>query len=141
MPNLNKVQLMGNLTRDPEIRFTPKGAAICEFGIAINRTWIDDNDQKQEETTFVDLTFFGKRAETIEKYVKKGQPIYVEGRLQLDQWEDRQSGQQRSRLKVVGEQFQFLASGKKEDRETPSAGRYENAAAVHGEQDQSDIPF
>lgn len=105
---------MGNLTRDPETRFTPKGLAICEFCIAINRTWKDDNDQKQEETTFVDLTFFGKRGETIAKYVKKGQPIYIEGRLQLDTWQDKDTGQQRSKLKVTGEEFQFLASGKKD---------------------------
>ena len=119
MPNLNKVQLMGNLTRDPELKHTPRGTAICDLGLAINRTWKDDSGEKQEETTFVDVTFWGKSGEIIEKYVKKGQPIYIEGRLQLDTWEDKQTGQNRSKLKVTGESFQFLGSAKKEDSGAP----------------------
>lgn len=144
MPNLNKVQLMGNLTRDPELKFTPKGTAICDLGLAINRTWKDDNGDKQEETTFVDVTFWGKAGEVIEKYVKKGHALYVEGRLQLDTWEDKTTGQNRSRLKITGENFQFLSNGKKEERDQPPAGNYANAAAVSAGNPISgddDIPF
>jgi len=152
MPNLNKVQLMGNLTRDPELKTTQMGSSICDIGLAINRTWSNDDGQKQEETTFVDVTFFGRQAETIDKYVHKGNPLYVEGRLKLDQWEDKQTGQSRSKMRVIGESFQFLSSGKdradappKQERPAQAeAGRYENAAALHrGEQspDHDDIPF
>lgn len=108
MPNLNKVQLMGNLTRDPEVRYTPKGTAVTDIGLAINRSFSGDDGERREETTFVDITFWGRQAEVIGEYMKKGRPLYVEGRLQLDSWEDKTSGQQRSRLKVVGENFQFL---------------------------------
>ncbi len=108
MPNLNKVQLMGNLTRDPEVRYTPKGTAVTDVGLAINRTFAGDDGERREETTFVDITFWGRQAEVIGEYMKKGRPLYVEGRLQLDTWEDKASGQQRSRLKVIGEGFQFL---------------------------------
>jgi len=110
MPNLNKVQLMGNITRDPEVRYTPKGTAVTDISLAINRNFNGDDGERREETTFVDITFWGRQAEVIGEYMKKGRPIYVEGRLQLDTWEDKTSGQQRSRLKVVGENFQFLGS-------------------------------
>lgn len=108
MPNLNKVQLMGNITRDPEVRYTPKGTAVTDIGLAINRNFTGDDGERREETTFVDITFWGRQAEVIGEYMKKGRPLYVEGRLQLDTWEDKASGQQRSRLKVIGEGFQFL---------------------------------
>lgn len=108
MPNLNKVMLIGNLTRDPEIRYTPKGTAVTDIGMAINRNYTTDDGDRREETTFVDVTFWGRQAEVIGEYMKKGRPMYIEGRLQLDQWEDKNSGQQRSRLKVVGDNFQFL---------------------------------
>lgn len=108
MPNLNEVRLMGNLTRDPEIKYTTNGTAVCGFGLAINRTWLNDRQEKMEETTFVDVEFWGKKAEAIAKYVKKGHPFYVAGRLKLDQWDDKQTGQKRSKLRVVGEDFQFL---------------------------------
>jgi len=110
MPNLNKVQLMGNLTRDPEVRYTPKGTAVTDISLAINRNYTGDDGQRHEETTFVDITFWGRQAEIIGEFMKKGRPLYVEGRLQLDTWEDKTTGQQRSRLKVVGENFQFLGS-------------------------------
>ena len=113
MPNLNKIQLMGNITRDPEVRYTPKGTAVTDISLAINRSFSGDDGERREETTFVDITFWGRQAEVIGEYMKKGRPIYVEGRLQLDSWEDKTTGQQRSRLKVVGENFQFL--GGRED--------------------------
>ena len=110
MPNYNKVFLMGNLTRDPELRMTPKGSAICQLGLAINRKWKDDTGAEREEVTFVDVDAFGRQAETICKYVKKGRPLFVEGRLKLDQWEDKASGEKKSKLKIVLESFQFIDS-------------------------------
>jgi single-strand DNA-binding protein len=110
MPNLNKVMLMGNLTRDPEVKYTPKGTAIAQIGIAVNRTFPDSAGQKREEVTFIDVEAFGKTAESLGEYFKKGMPIFVEGRLRLDSWDDKQSGQKRSKLKVSMESFQFLSS-------------------------------
>ena len=95
MPNLNKVQLMGNITRDPEVRYTPKGTAVTDISLAINRSFNSDDGERREETTFVDITFWGRQAEVIGEYMKKGRPLYVEGRLQLDSWEDKTSGKQR----------------------------------------------
>jgi single-strand DNA-binding protein len=111
MPSFNKVILAGNLTRDPELRYTPKGTAVAKIGLAINRTWKDESGQQKEEVTFVDVDAFGRQAEVISQYLKKGRPILVEGRLKLDQWDDKQTNQKRSRLGVVLESFQFLDSG------------------------------
>src|SRR3954465_2731987 len=111
MPSFNKVILAGNLTRDPELRYTPKGTAVAKIGLAINRKWKDDTGQQKEEVTFVDVDAFGRQAEVISQYLKKGRPILVEGRLKLDQWDDKQTNQKRSRLGVVLESFQFLDSG------------------------------
>jgi single-strand DNA-binding protein len=108
MANFNKVYLMGNLTRDPEMRVTPKGTAICQFGLAINRSWKDESGQTREETAFVDIEAWGKQGEIVAKYCTKGRPLFVEGRLKFDQWEDKTSGQKRSKLKVVLENFQFI---------------------------------
>lgn len=110
MPNYNKVILMGNLTRDPEVRYTSGGTAIAKLGMAINRTWTNKEGQKQEETTFVDVDAFGRQAEVIGQYLKKGRPVMIEGRLKLDQWDDKQTGAKRSKLGVVLEGFQFLDS-------------------------------
>src|SRR6476661_2227647 len=107
----NKVLLMGNLTRDPELRYTPKGTAVAKIGLAINRVWRDESGANKEDVTFVDVDAWGKHAETISQYLKKGRPILVEGRLKLDQWDDKQTNQKRSRLGVVLESFQFLDSG------------------------------
>ncbi len=110
MASLNKVMLIGNLTRDPEVRYTPKGTAVTDIGLACNRVYSTDDGDKREETTFVDVTLWGRQAEIAGQYMKKGRPIYIEGRLQLDTWDDKQSGQKRSKLKVVGDNFQFLGS-------------------------------
>ena len=110
MPNLNKVMLMGNLTRDPEIKYTPKGTAIAQLGLAVNRTWSNDAGEKQEEVTFVDVELFGRVAEIAGEYLKKGRPVFVEGRLKLDSWDDKATGQKRSKMKVVGENIQLLGS-------------------------------
>ena len=121
MPNLNVVHLMGNLTRDPETRVTPKGTAICQFGLAINREWKDESGQKREETTFIDCEAWGRQGETIGKYCAKGRPLFVAGRLKTDQWEDKATGQKRSKLKVVVESFQFL--GGRDDRQEQTGER------------------
>ncbi len=110
MANFNKVMLMGNLTRDPEIRYTPKGTAVAEIGLAINRYFSGENNERREETTFVDVTLWGRTAEIASEYLKKGRPVFIEGRLQLDTWEDKQSGQKRSKLRVVAEGMQLLGS-------------------------------
>ncbi|NNM84905.1 MAG: single-stranded DNA-binding protein [Phycisphaerales bacterium] len=109
MPNVNKVFLMGNLTRDPQVSYLPSQTAVCEIGLAINRNWTAQDGQKKEEVTFVDCSAFGKTAETIGKYLKKGRPIFIEGRLKYDTWEDKE-GKKRSRLRVVIDQFQFVDS-------------------------------
>jgi single-strand DNA-binding protein len=119
MASFNKVILAGNLTRDPELRYTPKGTAVARLGIACNRKWKSETGEMKEEVTFVDVDAFGKTAETIGQYLKKGRPILIEGRLRYDTWEDKQSGQKKSKLSVVLENFQFLDSG---------AGRGEGAA-------------
>jgi single-strand DNA-binding protein len=110
MANLNKVMLMGNLTRDPEVRYTPKGTAVAELGLAINRVYSSESGEKREETTFVDVTLWGRTAEIAGEYLKKGRPVFIEGRLQLDSWDDKQTGQKRSKLKVVGEGMQLIGS-------------------------------
>ena len=130
MPNLNKVMLMGNLTRDPEVRYTPKGTAVSDISLAINRNFSTDDGTKREETTFVEITFWGRQAEVIGEYMKKGRPLYVEGRLQLDQWEDKTSGQNRSRLKIVGENFQFL--GGRDDGGGGGGGGYSGGGQQGG---------
>ena len=111
MASFNKVILAGNLTRDPELRYTPKGTAIARLGIACNRKWKSETGEMKEEVTFVDVDAFGKTAETIAQYLKKGRPILIEGRLRYETWEDKQTNQKKSKLGVVLETFQFLDSG------------------------------
>ncbi|MFM8223026.1 MAG: single-stranded DNA-binding protein [Planctomycetaceae bacterium] len=111
MASFNKVILMGNLTRDPQVKRTPAGQTLAELGLALNRSWWDKQaNQKREETTFVDVTLWGRDAEVAGEYLSKGRPVLIEGRLQLDQWEDKQSGQKRSKLRVVCERMQMLGS-------------------------------
>ena len=109
MANFNRVILLGNLTRDPELSYTPSNTPICKFGMAINRTWRDQQGERREETCFVDCTAFGRTAETINQYVSKGRPLMIEGRLQYSQWTS-QEGQKRSKLAVIAETFQFVDS-------------------------------
>lgn len=127
MANFNKVILAGNLTRDPELRYTPKGTAIARITLAINRNWRTETGEQKEEVTFVDIDAFGKQAETIGQYLKKGRPLLVEGRLKYDTWDDKQSGQKRSKLGVVLEGFQFMDSGNRADG-VPAAPRPATAA-------------
>jgi len=111
MGSYNKVILMGNLTRKPEVRYTQGGMPICKLGLAVNRRFKDQSGNWKEEATFVDVTFFGKRGEAFAKYHDKGRPAFIEGELRLDQWEDKQSGEKRSKLYVVGNDWQFVDSG------------------------------
>ena len=110
MPSFNSVTLMGNLTRMPELRYLPKGTAVARCSLAINRKWRTEAGEEREEVTFVDCDAWGKTAETLAKYCGKGDPLFVSGRLKLDTWKDKESGEDRSRLGVVIEQFQFLKS-------------------------------
>jgi len=108
MASFNKVILVGNLTRDPELRYTPKGTAVAKIGVAVNRVWTNEAGEKKEEVTFVDVDVFGRTAENVGQYMRKGRPILIEGRLKLDQWDDKQTSQKKSKLGVVAETVQFL---------------------------------
>ena len=158
MANFNKVILLGNLTRDPEVRYTPKGTAVAEIGLAINRFIpASDGGEKREETTFVDVTLWGRTAEIAGEYLKKGRPVLIEGRLQLDTWDDKTSGQNRSKLKVVGESMQLLGGkpgggggGGDVDVEEGSAGERSSSRPrssapppkrAASEADDDEIPF
>src|SRR6185295_498198 len=120
MASFNKVILVGNLTRDPELRYTPKGMAIAKCGLAVNRVWTTETGEKKEEVTFVDVDIFGRTAENVGQYMRKGSPILIEGRLRLDQWDDKQTGQKRSKLGVVAEIVQFLGSARTGEGPAPS---------------------
>ena len=148
MASFNKVILLGNLTRDPEVRYTPKGTAVTELGMAVNRVYTAENGEKREDTTFVDVTLWGRTAEIAGEYLKKGRPVFIEGRLQLDTWDDKQSGQKRSKLKVVGEGLQLIGSrpggggGGGGDEEGSAALRSSKPAPPKAsEPDEDEIPF
>lgn len=129
MANFNKVILAGNLTRDPEMRYTPKGTAIARFGLAINRKWKTESGETKEEVTFVDVDAFGRQAEVVSQYLKKGRPLLVEGRLKLDEWEDKNTHQKVSKLRVVLESFSFLDSNRGDSAMPADAQRTRTAAA------------
>lgn len=117
MASFNKVILIGNLTRDPELKYTPKGTAVAKLGLAVNRKWTTESGEKKEEVTFVDVDVFGRTAETAGQYLARGRSLMVEGRLRLDQWDDKQTGQKRSKLGVVGESLQFLGNAEKQSEQ------------------------
>jgi len=138
MPNYNKVFLMGNLTRDVQLKQTPNNnTSVAELGIAVNRNWTSGNGEKKEETTFVDCEAWGRQAETMAKYLSKGRPVFIEGRLKLDQWEDK-DGNKRSKMRVVVENFQFIdsrgSSGGSTSEDTAPAAAAPAAAT-------EDVPF
>ncbi|RPG85081.1 MAG: single-stranded DNA-binding protein [Coraliomargarita sp. TMED73] len=126
MASFNKVILMGNLTRDPETRVTPSGLTICKLGLAVSRTYSTKDGERKEETAFVDVDAFGRQAEVITKYMSKGKPIMLEGRLRFDQWESN-DGQKRNKLSVVLENFQFVG-GAREEGGSASGGSYESSS-------------
>lgn len=156
MASYNKVLLMGNLTRDPELRFTANNQPVAQIGLAVNRHYTSSTGEKREEVTFVDCDAWGRTAELINQYFSKGRPIFIEGRLRLDQWEDQQ-GQKRSRLKVVIENFQFVDSkgggggegggGDRSEARSSGAARPTRTAGAAGASgphqpiDEEDIPF
>lgn len=151
MANYNRVILMGNLTRDPQLRFLPSNLAVCEFGLAVNRRWRDRDGNQKEDVCFVDVSAFGKQGETINQYMAKGRTILIEGHLRYDSWTG-QDGQKRSKLSVVAETFQFVGgrpdAGARADRGAPSAERPPMASppGVVPEPDEmppagDDIPF
>lgn len=140
MNGYNRVILIGNLTRDPELRFTPGGTAVAKFGLAVNRKYTQ-NGEKKEEVTFVDIDAFGEQAETIGKYLKKGSPIFIEGRLKLDQWEDKQTQQKRSRLGIVLESFVFLDSGVGAAKEPAAPKPVTSGLPATKAPEEDDVPF
>jgi len=129
MSNANLVVLMGRLTRDPELRFTPQGTAVCDVSLAINHVSSNQDGTKREEVTFVDVTLWAKTAENVAKYMKKGSGVYIQGRLHLDRWQDAATGQNRQKLKVVGSMVQFLPRGGGAPSEAPQ------------ETSDEDVPF
>jgi single-strand DNA-binding protein len=151
MPSFNNVTLIGNLTRDPEVRYTPKGAAVGEISLAINRKYKTDSGDTREEVTYVECTAWGKTAELLGQYVKKGDPLFVSGRLQMDTWEDKQTGQKRSKLKAVIETMQFLkgrdgnsGGGYQQRQQRPQGGQQRSQEPVEdasGAMEDDDIPF
>lgn len=149
MASFNKVVLLGNLTRDPELRYSPKGTAIAKVSLALNHRWTNEAGEKKEEVAFVEVDCFGRTAENVGQYMKKGRPMLVEGRLRLEQWDDKQTGAKRQKLGVVAESVQFLGS-RMEDGEsrmatTPAAGvdRQKMAEAPQSDAppESDDVPF
>lgn len=154
MANLNKVFLMGNLTRDPEVRYIPSGTAVADLGVAVNERYKDrDSGEWREKPVFVDVTVWRRQAETCAEYLSKGSPVMIEGRLQLDQWENKE-GQKRSKLKVLADRVQFLPGGSSRGGGRPSGGggaQQPSAGAPAGgagnfpdsatETDDDDLPF
>ncbi len=125
MSSFNRVTLLGNLTRDPELKRTKSGSAVTDIGLAMNRSRTLENGEKQDETTFVDVTVWGKTAENAAKYLQKGRSVLVEGRLQLDTWTDSKTGQNRSKLRVVAESLQFLGQNQQVGPATEASGSQE----------------
>jgi len=157
MASVNKVILIGNLTRDPEVRYLPKGGtAVADIGMAMNRSWTPpDGGERREEVTFVTVTFWGRQAEVAGEYLKKGRPVYIEGRLQMDSWEDKNTGEKRNKLKVVGEKMEFLGGGEggggsssqqrsensQSNQSAPESSGGNDGAQFETDSEEDDIPF
>ena len=150
MANFNKVIIAGNLTRDPELRYTPKGTAVARITLAVNRTYTGEDGQRKEEVSFVDVDVWGRQAEVIAQYMKKGRPLLVEGRLKQDTWEDKNTKQKQSKLKVVLEGFSFIDSNRG-DGGAPAPVRQASTTAsptaaaepveAGGPPEEDDVPF
>jgi single-strand DNA-binding protein len=147
MVSLNRVLLIGNLTRDPELRYTPAGAGVCEFAIGVNRSWTDKKSgEKKDEVSFIDIATWGRTAELCAEYLKTGRSGFVEGRLTQDRWEDTKTGQKRSKIRVTAERVQFL--GARTNGGAPAAGGEAAAPVAEMPEELSeqsppdaDIPF
>ena len=143
MASFNKVILVGNLTRDPELRVTGTGLSICKLGLAVNRSYTSKDGESKDETTYVDVDAFGKQAEILGKYMQKGRPLMIEGRLKLDQWESN-DGQKRSKLGVVLESFQFIGGRDDNVSNSTSAKDSSSQDISNNTQEESfdgDVPF
>lgn len=141
MPSLNKVILIGNLTRDPEIKHTASGTAVGDIGLAVNRVTKDEQGEKREEVTFIDVTLWGRTAELAGQYLAKGRPVLIEGRLHLDQWQDKETGANRSKLKVVATNVQFLGGGTREENQPTPQPAQPGQTIQTVPDDGDDIPF
>ncbi|HYT61496.1 MAG TPA: single-stranded DNA-binding protein [Haliangiales bacterium] len=153
MASFNKVILMGNLTRDPELRYTPKGTAVAKLGLAVNRTWKTETGETKEDVLFIDIEAFSRQAETVGQYLKKGSPVLIEGRLRMDTWDDKQTNQKRSKILVTAENVRFLGSGQPREggatevsRSRPAASPPPNASssepvAEEPPPPEDDVPF
>ncbi len=135
---MNTIIISGNITRNLELRHTPKGQAVCQFSIAANRRWTSDTGEKKEEVSFFDVTAFGRQAETIAKYFGKGKPILVSGRLKQETWKDKNDQSNRSKVGIILEGFEFMDRGEKKDSAAPTAPAPASAPAPD---DDSDVPF
>jgi single-strand DNA-binding protein len=148
MASFNRVILLGNLTRDPQVRYTPGGTAVSEIGLAVNRTWFDQKtNSRREEVTFVDVTLWGRQAEVAGEYLSKGRQVLIEGRLQLDTWDDKESGQKRSKLRVVCENMTMVGGrteggggGGRAEGSRGDAGRGESPRGGRGQATESQAP-
>lgn len=152
MATVNKVHLLGTLTRDPEVRYTAANKAVCELGLALNKTWFDKQaNERKTKTVWVDVTLWGRTAEIAGEYLQKGKQVYIEGELDLDQWEDKQTGQRRQKLKVVGQEMQ-LVGNRRSDDQTPANERQWGEQSQVGPEDNGsqasgggapdeDVPF
>jgi single-strand DNA-binding protein len=154
MASFNRVIILGNLTRDPEIKYTPKGTALAQIGIAVNHNYTTDGGEKREETTFIDVELWGRTAEIANEYLRKGRPVMIEGRLKTDTWDDKQTGQKRSKLKVIGENMQLLGGrddgGQRQERPeniqrshggSPPPPQRKQEVPANDDAASSDIPF
>ena len=142
MSSFNKVILMGNLTRDPEVRYANSGTAIVKFGLAVNRRFQDSEGNWQEEATFVDITMFGKRGEAFSRFHQRGKAAFIEGSLRFDTWEDKQTGQKRSKLYVVADNWEFVGGGREGGgSEGGSAGDSKRGASSFEPAAVDDTPF
>ena len=132
MANLNKVMLIGNLTADPEVRTTPRGNSLTELRLAVNRVSSpNEGGERREETTFLDVTCWGRTGEVAAQYLTKGRPVFIEGRLQMDTWEDKQTGQRRSRIRIIAENLQLLGG---RDGAPQGGGNYGNGGGYQNQQ-------
>ena len=139
MVNFNKVFLIGNLTRDPELRYIPSGRPVCTLRLAVNRRFTTREGEKRDETLFIDVTLWGKQAETCAQYLSKGRPVLIEGRLRQDTWTT-SDGQKRSKIGVVAERFQFLGPAPSDQR-APEAAATGEESPVEPKVEEDEIPF
>ena len=141
MASFNKVILIGNLTRDVELKYLPKGTAVCNLSMAVNRRWKTEAGEEKEDVYFAECKAFGKQAETIAQYVKKGHPLMVEGRLTREEWDDKKTGDKRSTTRIMIETFQFLKGRDEGEAPAPRAPRAQAPAAPKPDLDADDLPF